>query len=76
MDDPSQHPISLELPQLLGQHLLRGKRDGSLEMREAERFAPEKMEQDHELPSTLKDANGLHDADSCRVRRVRLITHG
>jgi hypothetical protein len=76
MNYSPQHAVTLKLPQLLRKHLLRDTGDGSLEIREPKHLAAEEMEQDHEVPSALEDADGPVDAGRGGIRRVRVVTHG
>jgi len=53
--------VSLQLPKLLGQHLLRDARNRALEVGETERLAAKEMEEDDELPATIQPSDGLLD---------------
>jgi hypothetical protein len=51
--DARYDPVPLQLPKLLGQHLLRDARNRALEVGEAQRLAAKEMEEDDELPATI-----------------------
>ena len=63
MDDARDITVSLELPKLLDQHLLRDGRNRTLEIRESQLHAPEEMEQDQELPATFQHPDRVLDPD-------------
>jgi hypothetical protein len=67
--------VPLQLPKLLGQHLLRDAGNGALEVGEAQRPAAKEMEQDDQLPATLQPSDGLLDPGGSRRRRVCALTH-
>ena len=68
--------VPLQLPKLLGQHLLRDARNRALEVGEAQRLAAKEMEEDDELPATIQLSDGLLDPGGSRRGRVCALTHG
>jgi hypothetical protein len=68
--------VPLQLPKLLGQHLLRDARNRALEVGEAQRLTAKEMEEDDELPATIQLSNGLLDPSGGRRGRVCALTHG
>jgi hypothetical protein len=68
--------VSLQLPKLLGQHLLRDARNRALELGEAQRLAAKEMKEDDELPATVQPSDGLLDPGGSRRGRVCALTHG
>jgi hypothetical protein len=69
--DPSHHAVSLHLPELLAQHLLRYGGYRSLQLREALDLASEELEQDHQLPPTLEELQCCLDTLRRRYPGVR-----
>ena len=51
MDDPRDHAIRLQRPQLLDQHLPRYPRDRAFQFGKSHGLAAEELEQDDQLPS-------------------------
>jgi hypothetical protein len=74
--NPRDDAVSLQLPKLLGQHLLRDARNRALEVGEAQGLTAEEVEEDHELPATIHPSNGLLDPGGSRRRRMCALTHG
>ena len=70
MDDPEHDAIPFQLPQLLDQHLLRDRRDGAFELREAQDIAIEQMKQNDELPPAFENSEHLFHAFRRRGGRV------
>jgi len=68
--------VPLQLPKLLGQHLLRDARNRAVEVGEAQRLAAKEMEEDDKLPATIHPSDGLLDPGSGRRGRVCALTHG
>jgi hypothetical protein len=68
--------VALQLPKLLGQHLLRDARNRALEVGEAQRLAAKEMEEDDELPATIQPSDGLLNPGGSRRGRVCALTHG
>lgn len=64
--------VCLELPQLLGQHLLRYAGHASLEVREALHLTAKKVEQDYQLPPPLQHAETRFNIDGRTERGVDL----
>ena len=69
MDDSSDDPIGFHLAKLLDEHFLRNRWDRPLEVREAQDLAAEEMKQDHELPASLQNLEGILDTSGGRSRR-------
>ncbi len=59
MHDPANNAVALQLPQLLDQHLLGNRGDGSLELREAHQLAVEQLEKDDKLPAPFEHFESL-----------------
>ena len=74
--DARDDAVFLQLPKLLGQHLLRDARNRALEVGEAQRLAAKQMEEDDQLPATLQPSDGLLDPGGSRRGRVCALTHG
>jgi hypothetical protein len=62
VDDPPDNVVSLQLPELLYQHLLRDRRDGALKIGEAKHLPAEQVEENHKLPATLQELERLLNA--------------
>jgi len=54
--------VPLQLPKLLGQHLLRDARNRALQVGEAQRLAAKEMEEDDELPAPIQPSDGVLDS--------------
>lgn len=59
VNDAADDAIGLQLPQLLNEHLLRYAWYGTLKVREPQNLAPEEMEENDQLPSSLEQLEGL-----------------
>lgn len=70
MDDAADDSIPFHLPKLLDQHLLGNAGNGAFKVREAHDPAAEEMEQDHQLPSPLKQFQSLLNAFRGRFPRM------
>jgi hypothetical protein len=57
--DATDHAVLLHLPELPNEHLLRHVRTCTLEIRETQDAPAEEMEQDHELPPSFEQPQGL-----------------
>jgi hypothetical protein len=64
MYNAANDPVRLHLPKLLDQHLLRDRRNGSLQLGKSQKISAKEMEQDQQLPAALEDLEGLLDAQS------------
>ena len=53
VDDALHDAITLHLPELLDQHLLRDCRNSPFEVREAQNMTAEQVEEDYELPTSF-----------------------
>jgi hypothetical protein len=62
MHKPRDNAVPLQLPKLLGQHLLRDSGNRALEIGEAQRLAAKEMKEDEELPATLQLSDGVLDS--------------
>ena len=77
MDDATDDPIGFHLAQLLDQHLLRNRRDRTFQVREAEHVAAEEMKQNHQLPTTLQNFEGIFNTLRRRARsQISALTVG
>ena len=62
VDKPSHDAVSLHVPQLLNEHFFGHGGNGAPQFRESPHLAAKQMEQDHELPSSLENAQHRVDA--------------
>jgi hypothetical protein len=69
VDGAPDDAVGFHLPELLDEHLLRDRRDRPFQIREAQHFASEEMEQDHQLPAALQDLESILDALGSVIRR-------
>ena len=74
MHDASNNTVGLELPQLLREHLLRGRWDCAFESREAQNSAAEQTKQDFQLPASADHLQRLLDPVRCGRRSPRFLT--
>ncbi len=72
MDDTADDPIAFHLPKLLGQHLLRNRRNSPLQFGEPHDAAAKQVEQDHEFPSPIQERKGALYARRSFFLRVRI----
>ena len=68
MHTPRDDAVPLQLPKLLGQHLLRDAGNRALEVGEAQRLAAKEMKEDDELPATIQPADGVLDSGAMPTR--------
>jgi len=73
--DARDHAVLLQLPELLGQHLLGDAINCALQVGKAKRLAAKKVEEDDELPATFQHGDRAPDTDSGRRRGVGILTH-
>jgi hypothetical protein len=62
MDDPANNAVTLQLPQLLDEHLLGDRGDGAFELRETHELAVEQLEKNDKLPAAFENLERLFDA--------------
>jgi hypothetical protein len=73
MDDSANDAVFLQLAQLLDQHLLRDRGNGSLKLRETQQLAVEQVEQDDELPAPFENLERLFHPLGSRGGRVAAV---
>jgi hypothetical protein len=76
MHDPPHYAVALQLPELLGEHLLRDLGNRALEVRESEHLAAEEVKEDHQFPASSDASDSLINASRRRFRGVWQLTHG
>ena len=77
IDRTLDHPVALQLAQLLDQHLLRDTRDRPLQLGKAQYRAGEQLEDDHHLPPAFENLECGLDARGRHVGRyVSQLTRG